>query len=568
MKPRRFRPSPGRERAACVLLAYALLGLLLPVPAVHADAAKPWGVLYSAGPLQPEPEITAQLLAIRAALQRHEIAVVEDAASVLAASSEPGIVASAQQLAEMQRHLNRATQQLAMGELAGALGELEQFEQQPLGLQDALNREPAEARKAFSTCVTAAFLLHEADRTHEASARLQRCAGRFPGFDLSPSQFSEGMRRWFEAEVPGPEHMAWLRVEARSIDRPCTVRINGVDVGRAPLRIRAHLGAVRAQLECDARRASNIHTRELSQGENLLPIDPALDEALRSTGSFVYLRYSDREGFALAAAHAVEIGIALGVSQVLQVVGGAPLRFRHIEVASGRVVAQSEWFGAEEELNPAVDALLQRPTDINLLKRPSPARARRTATGWFDLEPADPALYWVVGGVWAASIATTAIMLDARASLRAEGGRLLLDPNAETEQRLQSLNDDYNTKSWTAMLFAGSTSALMLTSAVLTLPDQTPIPWWAYGVGGLGAAMVVTGAVVWAAVESCPVTNPARRCGDWTRDAALGPLLIVHGAGPLSVGLTYLLSAATQSDVEVALHAGHGMTSLSVRGRL
>jgi hypothetical protein len=573
MNPRRCRPRPGRERAASCLLARALLVLLLHVPAVHADAAKPWAVLYSAGPLQPEPEITSQLVAIRAALQRHEIAVVDEMARVLSATSEPGIAASSEQLAQMQRHLNRASQQLAMGELKGALGELEQFEQQPLALQDALNRQPSEAKKAFSTCVTAAFLLHQSGRAAEASPRVQRCARRFPAFDLSPSQFSEGMRRWFEAEVAGPEHMVWLRVEARSIDRPCTVRINGVDVGRAPMRIRAHLGAVRAQLECDEQPMSNVHTRELSRGENLLRIDPALDQALRHSDAFIYLRYSDREGFAQTAAHAVEIGTALGVSEVLQVVAGAPLRFRHIEVGSGRVVAQSEWSGIAAELNPAVDALLQRPTDISRLTRPSPPPPRRrTATGWFDLEPAAPELYWVVGGLWAASIATSAIMLDARASLRAEGGRLWLDagpdPTAETEQRLQSLNDDYNTKSWTAMLVAGSTSALMVTSAVLTLPEQTPIPWWAYGVGGLGAAMVVTGAVVWTTVESCPVTNPAERCGDWTHDGSLGPLLIVHGAGPLSVGLTYLLSAVTRSDVEVALHAGDGVTSLSVRGRL
>jgi hypothetical protein len=381
------------------------------------------------------------------------------------------------------------------------------------------------------------------------------------------------MRRWFEAEIAGRDELVWLRVEARSIDVPCTVRVNGVDVGRAPMRIRAHLGAVRAQLECDEQQVSNVHTRELSGGENLLLIDPTLDQALRSNGSSVYLRYSDREGFARAAAHAVEIGTALGVGDVLQVVAGAPLRLRHIEIASGRVVAQSEWSGIEDELDPAVNALLQRPTNISLLTRTSsPAAQRRTATGWFDLEPADPALYWVVGGVWVASIATSAIMLDARASLRAEGGRLWLDasadPTLESEQRLQSLNDDYNTKSWTAMLLAGSTSALMVTSAVLTLPEQTPIPWWAFGVGGLGAAMVVTGAVVWTTVESCPVTNPARHCGEWTHDGSLGPLLIVHGTGPLSVGLTYLLSAATHSDVQVALRAGDGATSLSVRGRL
>jgi hypothetical protein len=557
----------------CFLLACALIDLCLRMPVVHADAAKPWAVLYSAGLLQPEPEITAQVVAIRAALQRRGIAVVEDMASLLAASREPGIGASAEQLAGMQRHLDRTAQQLAMGELAGALRALSEFEQQPLALQDAFNREPPDAKKAFSTCVTAAFLLHESDRAAEASPRLQRCARRFPGFDLSPSEYSEAMRRWFEAEVAGPEHMAWLRVEARSVDRPCTVRLNGVDVGHAPLRIRAHLGAVRAQLECEEQRVSNVHTRELSPGENLLPIDPTLDQALRSTGPWVYLRYGDREGFARAAAHAVEIGTALRVSEALQVVGGAPLRFRRIDVGSGRVVAQGEWSGVAEELNPAIDALLQRPTNVSLLT-PTPAASapRRTATGWFDLEPADPALFWVVGGVWAASIATSAIMLDARADLRAEGGQLWLDadgdPDPQTEQRLQSLNDDYNTKSWTAMLLAGSTSTLMITSALLTLPEQTPIPWWAFGVGGLGAAMVVTGTVVWAAVDSCPVTNPAERCGDWTRDASLGPLLIVHGAGPLSVGLTYLLSAATHSDLEVALHAADGRTSLSVRGRL
>ena len=97
-----------------------------------------------------------------------------------------------------------------------------------------------------------------------------------------------------------------------------------------------------------------------------------------------------------------------------------------------------------------------------------------------------------------------------------------------------------------------------------------PVGWRDPSVGKetRSTAMVVTGAVVWATVESCPVTDDAERCGEWTHDASLGPLLMVHGAGPLSIGLTYLISAALHSDVEVALHAGDGATSVSVRGRL
>jgi hypothetical protein len=569
MKPRRFRPSAGRRRTACIALVCALLH----APALHADAGKPWVVLYTAGPLQPEQEITTQLHAIRAALQRRGVAVVADMATVFARDSEPGVVASQEQLADMRAHLDRASQHLAMGELPGALSELERLEEQPPALQDALNREPAEASRAFSTCVTAAFLLRQSERADEASVRLQGCARRFPGFDLAPNQFSEEMRRWFELEAAVPAHPVWLRVEARSIERPCTVRLNGVDVGHAPMRIRAHLGAVRAQLECDEQRASHVHLRELSPGENLLPIDPALDQALRTAGPWVYLRYSDREGFGQAAGHAVEIGTALGVGEAVQVIGGAPLRFRRIEVASGRVVAESEWSGATGALTPAIDALLQRTADARPRAGASIAPAkRRTATGWFDLTPAGPALFWVVGGAWVASVATSAIMLDARSDLRTEGGRLWMNAgdgaDEQTEQRLRSLNDDYNTKSWTAMLLAGSTSAFMITSALLALPERTPIPWWAFGVGGAGAAMVVGGAVVWAAVDSCPVTDPAQHCAQWTRDSSLGPLLIVHGLGPLSIGLTYLLSAATHSDLEVALQAAGGATSLSVRGRL
>jgi hypothetical protein len=66
--------------------------------------------------------------------------------------------------------------------------------------------------------------------------------------------------------------------------------------------------------------------------------------------------------------------------------------------------------------------------------------------------------------------------------------------------------------------------------------------------------------------DACAVTTPDARCSSWTRDALLGPLLMLHAVGPLSVGLTYLVAQLTRTDVDVGIHAERGAALLRLRG--
>jgi hypothetical protein len=195
-----------------------------------------------------------------------------------------------------------------------------------------------------------------------------------------------------------------------------------------------------------------------------------------------------------------------------------------------------------------------------------------TATRWFDLSPAGPGLFWIATGLWAASAATSIAILGERSDLRVEAGQLIvsLNPNSAddlTVRRLRSLNDDYVAKSWAALLVAGSINALAVGSALLTLPQRESLPWWAWTLGGVGAAMAATSVSVWATVGSCSVTNSASSCRQWVRDSTFAPLLLIHSAAPLSVGLTYLLAQLTRSQVDVAVRAGADQTTLQLRGR-
>lgn len=555
--------------ASQVLLAWLLAA------SSHAQAEGPWVLLYSSHEAQPPRRIEQQLDAVSGALRQRGATVMPDvAARFERVQSQPATDVVPERLGPLRAGLETATHHLALGELDEALHEMQMLERQPDAIRDALSHDFAQAKTMFSACVTTAYLLHGVGKTTEASARLQGCTSRFPGFELAPSEFDADMRRFFDRTAQ-QRALVWLSVDAPSSERPCTVRLFGVDVGRAPLRIRARPGVARVELDCgDSAPGRRVHQPELVAGENSLTIDPQLDRAVQVAGPWLALRYADRESLGMAPAHGLEIARALGAGALLQVVGGSPLQLRRIELEHGSVIAQSEWSGSADDLPESIGALLQgaapKPAASTAASAPHASAVPRTQTQWFGLSPGSPALFAIAGGAWAASVAASAVLLSERSHLRVEGGALVQratpEDEAQTLQRLRELNEDYNSKGRFSALIAGATNGMGVATALLALPHRDSTPWWAWSLGGAGTALVVTGAVMTAAISHCAITTPLGKCKDWERDSMLGPLLMIHAAAPLSVGATYLFTKLLGTDVSVAVQAEPRRTSLRVRG--
>lgn len=205
--------------------------------------------------------------------------------------------------------------------------------------------------------------------------------------------------------------------------------------------------------------------------------------------------------------------------------------------------------------------------------RPGSPRATSlapTMTGWFDLRPADPALYVIAAGLWVGSGAAGAVLLSRRGGLRAQSAALVNASTRSAAARIElerpALNADYNAKGTALVVVAASVNSLVVASSVLGLPEQSSVPWWAWAAGGAGAALLVSGAVATLSVDRCELASPEQTCDGWTRDSLFGPWLMIHAAAPLSVGLTYALSQLGRDDVSVALSAEPRRAEISLRG--
>ena len=182
----------------------------------------------------------------------------------------------------------------------------------------ALNRDEATSRRLANICGYVVRAHAEARVRAAAEEAAQqaalRCFRMIPGFepdsDQHPPRVVERIHQARE-QLDGA-----LAIQASGANgRSCLVRVNGVEIGSAPVaRVRLPEGAYAVQVEC-AGEVGRVHHVEV-EGETTLAVNLGLDEALQ-TGSTPALRYEDRLRSVSLRADLGELGRAVEAQRVL-----------------------------------------------------------------------------------------------------------------------------------------------------------------------------------------------------------------------------------------------------------
>ena len=126
------------------------------------------------------------------------------------------------------------------------------------------------------------YLWERADQHQPALRQMLDCSRSFPGFRPEGRAYPNEMRRLFEEATLQLSQQQPTSLQVTSAGRNgCTVRVNGMDVGRSPVQLtEVRAGPTRLQLECEAGAIGRIHLVDLKPGENELAIDPGFDAAV------------------------------------------------------------------------------------------------------------------------------------------------------------------------------------------------------------------------------------------------------------------------------------------------
>jgi hypothetical protein len=220
----------------------------------------------------------------------------------------------------------------------------------------SLNRETTSARHLLDACLALVRLDLQAGQRDVALQQAMRCRALVP--DLSPDpRMHPSAVIGAVAEVDNQLRRlqgGGLRVQSSAPESGCAVYVNGRHLGVTPLDVEALPPAnYRVQVECGQERG-RVHAVSVGEGVSSLQVDTSFDQAIR-TESRLRLQYEQPTPSAIFAAHAVEIGRTVQITDVILVEardGGATLT--RVRVRDGRAVAR-QWAAAA--LTPDSDAL-------------------------------------------------------------------------------------------------------------------------------------------------------------------------------------------------------------------
>lgn len=598
---KRFRWIPNRElRRAAPLPAWALLaGLLVVAPAsVRADGPDPeWMIFLAVAGEGSASSSNGHPLALRfaEALTERKAPVIDPAAAshTLAArhSVEPKELDSLQ-IRELRLRIDSATMNLSLGDLRGAQRDLEQLGALRTLALDFLNREVELRQRALDGCLVIVRYLISGRRRDSALEQAVECRRSHPGVDPDPSFHPPDVRRVFAEASARLEKLPPATLEVESApQKNCTVRLNGVESGKTPLRVpRLRQGDIRVQVECDEHHG-RVHNVRLEPGPNKLRVDTELDAALRGPEP-LWLEYPAwGELMTRAPPHAATLARLVGVrSVVLLTVSPQALWAHRLDVETGELRASVEIERApegspgesapprnarprtgassgtadspglsDEALAQAVEALLaSRSVRIDAAARVHPGqvfpwrdpdtvaqrdpRTEPPPSLSYASEPRTPRDPRRAMGLALAIGGTTAVGLSyglwawryARAG-SLDRFRATTDPGflaaAQARENLR----------WPHLAVVGIGSI----AATLAIPHLLPetveaVPWWSWLIGGAGVTLAGVGIALWAAESDC---NPARysaRCIGPVISENIGPQILLTAIPLLALPIFHL----------------------------
>lgn len=498
-------------------------------------------------------------------------------------SAEP-VQLTNDEIKRLQKSIAQTTRHLALGELPDAERSMESVNALAGGARDFLKRDAGRARKMFDNCLMTAYLYERANKHQPALSQMLECSRSFPGFKPEGRSLPNEVRRLLEeATLQSSQQPTSLRV-ASAGRNGCTVRLNGVDVGRTPTEItELRAGVTRVALECENGTLGRIHSIDLKQGDNEIAIDPVLDGAVHSQGGLWLTYTSDRERDRRAATDGQVIAKALGARVVLlfSTAGalGQDILVRpggsgaNKEVARAGYAADSGYArGAASRVASALVAWAQgseKPAPAAASRKPSPppqaappptpppdvasapAPARRKYT---QQHAAAGAILAVIGG--AGSAVSWVVYADRQTKREPVGA---VSGSRETS---------YKRAGVVTLTSAALGTTLLSVSEYFWLPNHPDIPAAAWVFGGLGVSLGATAIALSVTTANCEIGETRVTCQHFWADHFFGPLLLLHALPLITVPAWYALRMAFRpAGVQISFSTSvEGLPGLSLHG--
>jgi hypothetical protein len=440
----------------------------------------------------------------------------------------------------------------------------------------------------------AAYLLERAKQHQPALKQMLECSRNFPGFEPEGRAYPGEVRRLLEEA-----NVQWSQSQPTSLRvtsagrNGCTVRLNGIDVGRSPVELtEVRAGPTRVQLECEAGAVGRVHPLELKAGENELAIDPAFDAAVHSQGGLWLAYANDRERDKRAASDGQTIAKVLGATrdvllfsspgalgQDVVVRPGGPGANK--EVARAGFAADSGYAkGAPSKVASALVAWLRaqsKSASAGAALSSTSAQPKREAPAAVPPPepepppvaapaPAAPARH----GKYTQQHATAGAIL---AVIGGAGSAVSWVVYADRQNKRRIVSDAMNeTKYQRAGVITLTSAALGTTllsvSEYFWLPDEPEVPALAWVVGGIGVSLGATAIALSFTTSNCQLGDDRVSCQHFWSDHFFGPLLFMHALPLITVPAWYGLRMAFRpAGVELSMSTSvEGLPGLNLQG--
>jgi len=207
--------------------------------------------------------------------------------------SAPATELSAGDIQAWADRSRKAIRDLAQGDYATALKQLNQAQALSRSAVEALNRDPERVQSVLDTCLYTVRALLETGSQSRAKATAQECRQLVPRGEPSPFMHPPAVTKLLsEIDAARARQTGVLRVDSEPSG--CTARINGVALGETPLEFGGLFpGQYRVQVECDPEQHGRVHVATVRSGRVDMLVDLRFDRVVE-TRPTLHLRYESK----------------------------------------------------------------------------------------------------------------------------------------------------------------------------------------------------------------------------------------------------------------------------------
>jgi len=504
--------------------------------------------------------------------------------------SAPATELSAGDIQAWADRSRKAIRDLAQGDYATALKQLNQAQALSRSAVEALNRDPERVQSVLDTCLYTVRALLETGSQSRAKATAQECRQLVPRGEPSPFMHPPAVTKLLsEIDAARARQTGVLRVDSEPSG--CTARINGVALGETPLEFGGLFpGQYRVQVECDPEQHGRVHVATVRSGRVDMLVDLRFDRVVE-TRPTLHLRYEskpDEQQQRVADAQRVsEIAPASGLLLMSMPTPGMV----ELELLSGEPLARQSL--------ARITAGSRGPSrgDIALA-------AHALAAGkCMDFTAAQPVAFRCDGSGEVEIVAVAAVDDDWPAGRRPRGqfisgltlvgigsvslivGYTLLAPRATAAESwargVDAVGQDRtNQQTWLdlgnlSLAMGAIGSAALITAMPLALPERDKTPWWAWVSGGVGLGLAGFSIAYGVTAEAKPGTScsdlvhtadSVRSCINRGERISLSVLTGLTAAPLITMPLVYLFRPS-KARLEPSVEVGRSSGYVSLRGR-